>query len=395
MIPGQPQLDDQGRCAINASGQPQCSPDGSCCCATGGGEVCFAHYVGCASGFDHVSIRYRDGCPPVHPPVIYWLAGDPTHRCFSFVGESSTSIGLVLQPAEILATFQTCIECDPPPPPTGGCCLPDGSCVNTTAAQCGNFNGNFLGVGQFCGSTQCPPPVDPLGACCRPDGTCNERTQSSCVSAGFTWLGPNTSCTPNPCPGPQMHSCCIAGQCFNQDEPTCQSNGGLYRGAVQCGQAQACPGFNEVGPCCTPGGECFQGTNTQCINAGGQWLGPGHTCFDCPPPGSPRYAQRPTPGIAEAFNWAKAFATAGRVSDEVRQEREATCATCEYARQDDRGLWCSQCGCGTSDDSRRIFNLAAYNEGPSHEYEVQGTRISLPQWGCKHPQRGAGKGWRR
>lgn len=229
---------------------------------------------GGGAGFN-MTVRFSrpaSSCPPVgeYPFEGSTIPGNPT-------------AWVLVNPGTVTVTI-----CDGPPDPLGACCLPNGSCETTTHSSCQSLGGTW-NPGITCANAQCPPPVDPLGACCRPDGTCNERTQSSCNAAGFTWLGANSSCTPNPCVGPVMHSCCIAGQCFNQDEPTCLSNGGLYQGAVQCGQALPCPGFNEVGPCCTSGGECFTGTHTQCLNVGGNWLGPGHTCFDCT---APRLAAR-------------------------------------------------------------------------------------------------------
>jgi hypothetical protein len=42
------------------------------------------------------------------------------------------------------------------------------------------------------------------GACCATDGTCSETTEADCGAAGGTYHGDGTSCTPNPCeaPGP-------------------------------------------------------------------------------------------------------------------------------------------------------------------------------------------------
>jgi len=74
-----------------------------------------------------------------------------------------------------------------------------------------------------------------------------------------------------------------------------------------------------------------------------------------------------------------AVLTGRKVADEVRVEREGTCAGCEHVRKDARGMFCNLCGCGIGG---RILNLAAYEE-------------ELPGRGCKHPERGQGKGWKR
>src|SRR5690606_8052582 len=94
-------------------------------------------------------------------------------------------------------------------------------------------------------------------------------------------------------------------------------------------------------------------------------------------------AKRPTPTVRQAATFARAIITGKYVSDEIREEREATCRRCEFQRVDENGSpWCGVCGCRTSNDARKIRNLAAYEE-------------NLPHWGCKHPYRSAGQGWQR
>lgn len=93
-----------------------------------------------------------------------------------------------------------------------------------------------------------------------------------------------------------------------------------------------------------------------------------------------RTAPRPAGIIASAATFAQAALTGTYVSDEVRAQREAICATCDKGVDDKDGRRCSVCGCGVSPRRRKIANLAAYAE-------------ELPKWGCKHPERGKGKGW--
>lgn len=68
------------------------------------------------------------------------------------------------------------------------------------------------------------------------------------------------------------------------------------------------------------------------------------------------------------------------VSEEIRDERRAICATCPMLRKRPKSeqKFCNKCHCniGGSDD------LTSKAE-------------NLPHWGCKHPQRGNGKGWKR
>jgi hypothetical protein len=94
-----------------------------------------------------------------------------------------------------------------------------------------------------------------------------------------------------------------------------------------------------------------------------------------------RHQRRPAPTLSKAASLAVALLTARRVPLEVIQQRVAICRQCEHRRHDERGEWCGVCGCGLSDDQRAVRNLAAYEE-------------RLPRWGCKHPRRGEGAGWR-
>jgi hypothetical protein len=96
----------------------------------------------------------------------------------------------------------------------------------------------------------------------------------------------------------------------------------------------------------------------------------------------PMRANRPAiPTPTQLANAARAKLTGRKVSLDVIEQRTAICRACDRARIDDAGkLWCSVCGCGVSGENREVMNLAAYEE-------------NLPRWGCKHPERAAGKGW--
>lgn len=101
------------------------------------------------------------------------------------------------------------------------------------------------------------------------------------------------------------------------------------------------------------------------------------------PDQEPIILDHPFPTATQVTTFFRALFTGRRVSDEIRREREGTCAKCEWVRQTPGGAyWCGRCGCGVSPEYRAIVNLAAYAE-------------RLPGWGCKHPERSQGKGWRR
>jgi hypothetical protein len=97
---------------------------------------------------------------------------------------------------------------------------------------------------------------------------------------------------------------------------------------------------------------------------------------------SERVATRPATTVGNAASFALAMITGKFVEDQtVIEARRRTCETCEYRRIDKTGQgFCSLCGCSVNAESKRITNLAAYEE-------------NLPAWGCKHPQRSEGKGW--
>lgn len=98
----------------------------------------------------------------------------------------------------------------------------------------------------------------------------------------------------------------------------------------------------------------------------------------------PEKGDKPVPGIKQAASFAQAMLTGTLVSEEVLQERLAICAGCDLFREDRKSgeRFCGVCGCGIKNELRRGKNLAAFEE-------------NLPKWGCKHPKRVEGKGWKR
>lgn len=96
--------------------------------------------------------------------------------------------------------------------------------------------------------------------------------------------------------------------------------------------------------------------------------------------------QEPPPATAEQVaTFALAQATGTRVPEDVMVEREGTCAACPHVRWSRAGgkLWCSRCGCGVGGVGRWFLR------------KLTELVENLPKWGCHHPERKKGAGWRR
>jgi len=80
--------------------------------------------------------------------------------------------------------------------PMGACCLPDGSCIHTTQADCNLQAGTAWYYAVPCSYVTC---VQQRGACCN-GGVCTPNlTLAQCTAQGGVWKGVNTDCFPNPC----------------------------------------------------------------------------------------------------------------------------------------------------------------------------------------------------
>lgn len=101
--------------------------------------------------------------------------------------------------------------------------------------------------------------------------------------------------------------------------------------------------------------------------------------FACPI-GIAWYGKQPTTSPSQIVSFARAAVLGEYVSQEIIDERIATCRECEHRRNNGKRDWCNMCGCALGSE-REISNLAAYVEDDSH--------------GCHHPQRAIGKGWKR
>lgn len=111
---------------------------------------------------------------------------------------------------------------------TGACCLPDGSCANTTQSNCESLGGIYQGDGTVCSPDLCPAPTE--GACCLANGVCVVETEAQCISDGGVFQGVGTDCTPNPCPGAPTGACCHGETCDIETQSDCEGSGGFYLG---------------------------------------------------------------------------------------------------------------------------------------------------------------------
>ncbi|MCO6436421.1 MAG: hypothetical protein J5J06_04980 [Phycisphaerae bacterium] len=190
---------------------------------------------------------------------------------------------------------------------TGACCLPDGTCIDTTSVDCANQNGTYMGDGTTCG---------PQGSCCYDsdgDGvaeTCTTTYLICCeqmLGGTFTTGGdcaPDGACCyvdPTGLPGLDCalmaEDCCLAmtgasfhvgetcdpiGACCwdsNGDslpevcdalpESCCSDLGGVFHAADTCTAPQAC---------CLSGGACVMLDPVCCAEIGGTPQGLGSTC---------------------------------------------------------------------------------------------------------------------
>ncbi len=114
---------------------------------------------------------------------------------------------------------------------TGACCVGGVfNCVDGISAKSCvfAFNGVYQGDGTTCGGTDC-------GACCLPDASCVEATAAD----------------------------------------VCTALGGRHEPGLECFEA-AC----EVGACCFADATCQELRDSDCVQAGGIWMGPESICGD-------------------------------------------------------------------------------------------------------------------
>lgn len=112
---------------------------------------------------------------------------------------------------------------------------------------------------------------------------------------------------------------------------------------------------------------------------------------DVQTPSVPETEKMPRLTAAKVRSYLAARLGGALVPPDVKAEREAICKGCDYAREDPkRGLWCSRCGCGVDPTLKAVRSLAAFEEKLDPRKSPRGI-----VWGCKHPRRSEGEGWKR
>jgi len=166
------------------------------------------------------------------------------------------------------------------------CCLPDGTCINTTTGFCqASWVKGEPHPGVVCEDqpTLCPSRI----SCCFPDGHCDPMTPNGCTAFGG-FAGAGNTCAADACVAfVPTGACCgyAPGLCAVSTEAQCNSQGGLYQGdATNCNApAVICPGFGaccfSLADCCSSAGDCREGvTSAQCAQLGGDYLGDDTNC---------------------------------------------------------------------------------------------------------------------
>lgn len=159
---------------------------------------------------------------------------------------------------------------------TGACCMPDGSCVQTTAGDCAASGGVYQGDDTDCATSNC---VELPQACCfEGTGGCVNLKPSDCMAAGGVPGGVGTACATYDCFATGA-ACLPDGTCVDDvTEDEAIAMGGTYMGdGTTCGDV-VCP--DPVGAACFPNGFCLQLTEAEAIAAGATWAGPGTNCDD-------------------------------------------------------------------------------------------------------------------
>ena len=166
------------------------------------------------------------------------------------------------------------------------CCLPNGTCINTTSGFCQvTWVKGVPHPGEVCEDqpTLCPSRI----SCCFPDGRCELMTPSGCTAFSGS-AGAGTMCAADACESFVPTGVCCGntlGQCAVMSEAQCNAQGDLYQGdGTDCiTPGTACPGF---GACCFSNGDCLDDVSLdQCTSLGGEYQNDNTFCdaptIDC------------------------------------------------------------------------------------------------------------------
>jgi hypothetical protein len=166
-------------------------------------------------------------------------------------------------------------SCDPNPCPLAeACCLQDGSCLELTANDCRDLGGQPNGPGTDCTINPCPAAE----ACCNRSGYCVYLPPAVCLDQDGEPQGPDVSCDPSPC----MQACCLpSGFCQFCPPEECGVLGGNPRGEGTDCDPNPCPP-PPAQACCYPDARCYMQTPEECLAQGGEPQGPGIDCWPTP-----------------------------------------------------------------------------------------------------------------
>ena len=159
---------------------------------------------------------------------------------------------------------------------TGACCLPDGTCVESTEADCTASGGVYQGDGVSCVDANC---VEQPQACCfESTGGCVDLLPTDCMAAGGIPAGVGTECATWNCFATGA-ACLPDGTCVDdvtRDEA--DALGGVYQGDGTTCADTVCP--DPVGAACFDNGFCLVLTEAEALAAGATWMGAGTDCGD-------------------------------------------------------------------------------------------------------------------
>lgn len=123
-------------------------------------------------------------------------------------------------------------------------------------------------------------PGGVIGACCNEvTGVCNDNVAMNNCTAAEQRFTPNTACSAiTPTCGQLTGPCCKPGvPCTLQVEVTCLNQGGQWLGnGADCAD---CPVF---GACCQGASVCVLTEQSVCLDEGHSWLGANTSCSACP-----------------------------------------------------------------------------------------------------------------
>jgi hypothetical protein len=149
--------------------------------------------------------------------------------------------------------------------PIGNCVDYDrvGNCVRTTAVECFDHDGEFIG------DHPCPTS-DPIGACCETNGACSRLTENACEAKGGKWSATERCdsfnfCVSGACKLPN-------GTCTQTSEYHCDIQNGEFESGKKCSDYKPI-----TAACCIGDNKCVENTESECMTLNGQWK-KGSTC---------------------------------------------------------------------------------------------------------------------